>query len=139
MTPRQVDLVKSSFTRIMPIAGVAAALFYDKLFALDPTLKPLFKGDMQEQGRKLMQMIATAVNGLDRIDQLVPAVQDLGRRHVAYGVQLNHYDSVGTALLWTLEKGLGSDFVPEVAEAWAETYAVLAGTMKAAAQLNAAV
>ncbi len=133
MNPTQKQLVQSSFVKVVPIADTAAELFYSKLFALDPKLKPLFKGDMMEQGRKLMHMIATAVNGLDHIEVLVPAVQDLGRRHVAYGVTAAHYDTVGAALLWTLEQGLGPDFSPEVKDAWTAVYGLLAKIMKDAA------
>jgi hemoglobin-like flavoprotein len=133
MTPQQKTLVQESFAKVVPIADEAAALFYLNLFARDPALKALFKGDMQEQGRKLMKMIATAVNGLDRLDSIVPAVQDLGRRHVAYGVRAEHYDTVGAALLQTLEQGLGAAFTPEVKQAWAAVYGVLAGAMKGAA------
>jgi len=133
MNPIQKQLVQSSFAKVVPIADTAAELFYAKLFALDPALKPLFRGDMKEQGRKLMRMIATAVNGLDRLDALAPAVQDLGRRHVAYGVTAAHYDTVGAALLWTLEQGLGPEFSPEVKQAWATVYGLLAQTMKDAA------
>lgn len=133
MTPMQKQLVQSTFSKVVPIADTAAELFYGKLFALDPKLKPLFKGDMREQGRKLMRMIATAVNGLDSLGALVPAVQDLGRRHVGYGVTTAHYDTVGAALLWALEQGLGADFTPEVKDAWATVYGVLAQTMKDAA------
>jgi len=138
MTPEQAMLVKMSWQKVMPIADTAAELFYAKLFEMDPTLKPLFKGDMKEQGAKLMKMINTAVNALDRLEAVVPAVQELGRRHVAYGVKDEHYDTVGGALLWTLEKGLGDDFTPEVNDAWARVYGVLAGTMKDAAARAAA-
>ena len=116
-----------------PIRDQAAALFYGRLFELDPSLRPLFKGDMAEQGRKLMNMLATAAMGLDRLDGIVGEVQALGRRHVAYGVQDAHYDTVGAALLWTLEQGLGDAFTPQVKAAWAEAYTLLAGTMKQAA------
>lgn len=133
MSPIQKQLVQNSFAKVVPIADTAAELFYSKLFALDPKLKPLFKDDMKEQGRKLMHMIATAVNGLDHIEALVPAVQDLGRRHVAYGVTAAHYDTVGAALLWTLEQGLGPDFSPEVKDAWTAVYGLLAKVMKGAA------
>jgi len=108
-------------------------LYYGKLFELDPDIKPLFKGDMEEQGKKLMKMINTAVNGLDRLDEIVPAVQQLGARHIAYGVKDEHYDTVGSALLWTLGAGLGDAFTEDTKEAWAAVYAVLADTMKAAA------
>jgi hemoglobin-like flavoprotein len=103
------------------------------LFEMDPALKPLFKGDMAEQGRKLTAMIGTAVSGLTDLPSIVPAVQDLGRRHVKYGVKDAHYDTVGAALLWTLEQGLGEAFTPEAKEAWATAYGVLASTMKDAA------
>lgn len=133
MTPEQVVLVKNSWALVTPIADKAAALFYGKLFELDPALKPLFKGDMLEQGRKLMTMINTAVNGLDKLEAIVPAVEKLGERHVAYGVEDKDYDTVGAALLWTLNAGLAEAFTPEVKEAWTMTYGVLANTMKAAA------
>lgn len=138
MTPEQLVLVKESWAMVVPIKEQAAELFYGKLFELDPALKPMFKGNMQEQGRKLTAMINTAVNGLDRLEAIVPAVQDLGRRHVAYGVTDSHYDTVGTALIWTLEKGLGPVFTPACKEAWVSVYGVLAGTMKSAAAEAAA-
>jgi len=133
MTPEQISLIKSSWERVTPIADKAAELFYGKLFELDPALKPLFKGDMVEQGAKLMKMVGTAVNGLDRLEEIVPAVQALGVRHIAYGVKNEHYDTVGAALLWTLEAGLGEFFTDDVKEAWATVYGVLADTMKTAA------
>jgi len=130
MTSRQIELVQTTWEKCVPIADQAAALFYGRLFELDPALKPMFKTDIEEQGKKLMTMITVAVRGLNDLDKLVPAVQDLGRRHVGYGVKDEHYETVGTALLWTLEKGLGGAFTPEVKEAWATTYTVLANTMK---------
>ena len=102
MNTEQIALVQDSFSHVLPIADTAANLFYTRLFELDPALRPLFRGDMQEQGRKLMAMLRLAVNGLNRLDTLVPAVQDLGRRHVGYKVEAAHYDTVGAALLWTL-------------------------------------
>lgn len=133
MTPAQKTLVQQSFARVAPISEQAAAMFYGRLFELDPQLRPLFRGDMKEQGRKLMQMLAVAVNGLDRLEEIVPAVQALGRRHVGYGVQDSHYDTVGEALLWTLQQGLGEAFTVDTRQAWAEVYGVLAATMRAAA------
>jgi len=130
MTPKQIELVQASWKKIVPIADGTAALFYDKLFSLDPALKPLFKGDMARQGRKLMQMISTAVEGLGRVEALAPAVQDIGRRHRGYGVRDKDYDTVAAALLWTLGRGLGSAFTAEVREAWIAVYGVLARTMK---------
>ena len=133
MTTTQKQLVQGTFSQVAPIADTAARLFYDRLFELDPSLRPLFRGDMEEQGRKLMQMIGAAVSGLDDLDALVPVVQDLGRRHAGYGVLDSHYDTVGEALLWTLGQGLGDKFTPEVEAAWAQTYTVLADVMKQAA------
>lgn len=134
MTPEQVQLVKTSFAAVMPIADQAGMLFYDRLFSLDPTLRPMFKGEMSEQRRALMRMIAAAVNGLDRLDTLVPTVEALGVRHAGYGVVDAHYQTVGEALLWTLQQGLGDGFTPDVAEAWTIAYDVLAGTMQSAAR-----
>lgn len=133
LTERKKRLVQSSFTKVAPIADKAAEIFYAKLFELDPSVKPLFKGNMKEQGAKLMSMIATAVNGLDNLEAIVPAVQNLGKGHVAYGVEDKHYDTVGSALIFTLETGLGKDFTADVKDAWIEVYTVLATTMKGAA------
>lgn len=130
MTPEQIALVQGTWARVVPIKDTAADLFYGKLFELDPALRPLFKGDIKEQGRKLMVMIGLAVKGLDDLSALVPAVKDLGRRHAGYGVKAGDYTTVATALLWTLEKGLGDAFTPEVKAAWTETYMVLAKTMQ---------
>ena len=134
LTNTQKVLVQESFAAVVPIADDAAVLFYRRLFELDPSLQAMFRGDMTEQRRKLMQMLTAAVKGLDRLDQLVPVVEDLGRRHVGYGVADSHYDTVGAALLWTLEKGLGDAFTAEVKDAWVAVYGLLAGTMKNAAQ-----
>jgi hemoglobin-like flavoprotein len=138
MTPREKSVVRETFAQVAPSADTAAALFYGRLFELDPTLKELFKVDMREQGQKLMQMIGLAVSKLDALGELVPAVQALGRRHAGYGVKDGDYDTVGAALLWTLEQGLGPAFTPEVKSAWTTVYGLLASTMKAAAQSVAA-
>ena len=138
MTPRQKTLVQSTWTQVVPIAETAAELFYGRLFELDPALQPLFKSDTREQGKKLMRMIGVAVNGLDRLRELLPAVEDLGRRHAGYGVADADYETVGAALLWTLDKGLGSGFTPEVKDAWVTVYGLLATTMKDAAKRAAA-
>jgi hemoglobin-like flavoprotein len=134
MTPVQISLVQSTWKSVVPIQDDAAKLFYTKLFELDPMLKALFKSDMAEQRRKLMTMIGTAVNALDRLDTVVPAVQALGKRHAVYGVSDGDYGTVGAALLWTLEQGLGQAFTADVKAAWAAAYGLLAGTMKAAAE-----
>jgi len=126
--------VHNSFVKIAPIADDAAALFYRRLFQLDPRLKLMFRGDMSEQRKKLMQMITAAVKGLDHLEQLVPVLQDLGRRHAGYGVADAHYDIVGQALLWTLDKALGRDFTPELRHAWTTVYTLLATTMQDAAR-----
>ncbi len=129
-----IPLVQRTWTMVLPIADQAAVLFYDRLFELDPSLRMMFTStDMGEQRKKLMQMITVAVKGLDHLDQIVPAVQALGRRHVNYGVTDAHYDTVGAALLWTLEQGLGAAFTPAVHAAWAQTYGTLAAVMKGAA------
>ncbi len=133
MTSEQVSLVKESFARVAGNPGAVAELFYGRLFTLDPALRPLFKGDMAAQGQKLMAMIATAVRSLDKPEAIVPAVQALGARHYGYGVQDADYDTVGSALLWTLEQGLGPNFTPETKAAWTATYTLLAGVMKDAA------
>lgn len=127
-------LVQESFAAVAPIADDAAVIFYERLFELDPSLKPMFRGNMAEQRRKLMQMLTAAVKGLDRLEQLVPVVEDLGRRHAGYGVEDSHYDAVGSALLWTLEQCLGAQFRPDVRQAWVAVYGLLAGTMKNAAK-----
>jgi hemoglobin-like flavoprotein len=132
MTPEKIALVQSTWAKVVPIKETAADLFYGKLFELDPSLRALFKSDIREQGRKLMAMIGTAVGGLNNLGALVPAVKDLGRRHAGYGVKSEDYTTVATALLWTLEKGLGDAFTPQVKDAWTETYMVLAKTMQTA-------
>ena len=131
MNTQQITLVQASFEQVRPIAETAAALFYERLFTLDPSIKPMFKGDMVHQGRMLMSMLSAAVDGLTNLDALVPTVMKLGARHNAYGVRDEHYATVGEALLHTLEKGLGEQFTPEVREAWVSAYSVLASTMQA--------
>ena len=130
MTNEQIILVRTSFAKIEPIAEKAAALFYAKLFDLNPQLRHLFKGDIYEQGKKLMQVIAYAVENLDRLDEIAPQVQALGARHAGYGVKDRDYKTVGTALLWTFEKALGREFTTQMREAWAAVYKLLAQTMK---------
>ena len=134
VTVAQRTLVQDSFAIIAPIADDAAALFYRRLFELDPSLERLFRGDMSEQRKKLMQMLTAAVKGLDRLEQLVPVVEDLGRRHAGYGVLDAHYETVGSALLWTLEVALGPAFTAEAKDAWATVYGLLATTMKEASR-----
>jgi hemoglobin-like flavoprotein len=139
MTPRQVELIRASWTEVESIQDVAATLFYDRLFELDPLLRRLFRRtDMAAQKKVLMQTLAVVVRSLDRLDQLVPAVEALGRRHAGYGVRANHYETVGDALLWTLGQGHGDAFTPELREAWAEAYGVLAAVMIGASDLEEA-
>jgi hemoglobin-like flavoprotein len=130
MNQNQIQLVQNSFEQVKPIAHVAAGLFYDRLFELDPGLRPLFKSDLSEQKQKLMTTLTFAIAGLNRPDRILPAVRQLGARHVGYGVQEQHYQTVGAALLWTLGQGLGDQFTPEVEEAWTAVYTVLAQTMQ---------
>ncbi|WP_425404260.1 globin family protein [Hwanghaeella sp.] len=139
MTPEQIKLVQSSFQKVLPIADTAADIFYDRLFEIAPEVRSLFPDDMKEQKKKLLKMLAGAVNGLDRVEEVVPVLQGLGVRHAGYNVKLEQYDTVGAALLYTLGKGLGDDFTPEVEEAWTECYSLVAGVMKEAqAQVAAA-
>jgi hemoglobin-like flavoprotein len=134
ITSAQKELVRSTWVHVLPISDEAARLFYGRLFEIDPSTKPLFAStDMAEQGRKLMQMIDIVVAALDHLDRIRPAIEDLGLRHADYGVKDGHYDTVGAALVWTLEQGLGENFTPETGEAWAETYGVMATIMKDAA------
>lgn len=133
MTPEQVAMVQESFKKVVPIAGTAADLFYGRLFEIAPEVRPLFPEDLKEQKKKLIGMLATAVTNLHQVDKVMTAVQDLGRRHVTYGVTPQQYEPVGAALLWTLEQGLGEAFTPPVKEAWTETYITLAGVMQNAA------
>lgn len=139
VSPTQIQLVQRTWEKLLPIQNEAARLFYEQLFALDPSAQALFRsGDLREQGRKLTAMITIAVKGLNRLDTIVPAVRELGRRHAGYHVTDAHYDTVGAALIWTLEQGLGDDFTPEVRGAWIDVYTLLAGTMKQAAALEIA-
>jgi nitric oxide dioxygenase len=133
MTPDQIEMLQKTFAVVELISDQAAELFYGRLFELDPSLRPMFRGDMVEQGRKLMQTIAVVVKNADRLETLLPAVQALGRRHVAYGVRDEYYATVASALLWTLEQGLGAAFTPEVREAWTTAYNALASVMQDAA------
>ena len=131
MNAHQIQLVQDSFEHVKPIAGIAAELFYNRLFELDPSLRRLFKGDLSDQKVKLMATLAFAVAGLKQPNQVLGAVRQLGQRHAGYGVRPEHYQTVGAALLWTLEQGLGERYTPEVAAAWTALYAVVAGTMQA--------
>ena len=134
MTPTQIALVQQSFRKLSPHAETVAALFYQNLFVLDPSLRPMFKGDLKVQGRKLMGMLSMVVAGLERLDGLLPAVKALGVRHAGYGVEPQHYDTVAAALLQTLEQGLGSAFAPAVRTAWTEAYQLVAEAMLSVAK-----
>ncbi len=134
MTPEQITYVKSSWSKVEPIADQAADLFYTRLFEVYPEVKPYFKGDMGSQGKKLMAMLGTVVGSLDNLEPLLQTIRDSGKRHAGYGVQVEDYDKVADALLWTLEKGLGDAFSEDVKQAWVASYAVLAGVMKEGAE-----
>jgi hemoglobin-like flavoprotein len=135
MTPTQIELIRTSWASVEPIADTAAGLFYDRLFDQDPALRRLFRNtDMAAQRKNLMQTLTVVVKGIDRLADLLPAVQALGRRHAGYGVRPQHYDEVGAALLWTLEQGLGDAFTADVHNAWAAAYGTLAAVMIAAAE-----
>ncbi len=133
MTPQQIELVQSSFAKVVPIADAAAALFYARLFQIAPRVKLLFDSDMTEQGRKLMMTLGVVVNGLKNLDAIAPAAQALAVKHAGYGVKAADYAPVGEALLWTLEKGVGDAFTAEVAAAWTAAYGTLSSAMIAAA------
>lgn len=134
MESSTIQLVQNSWQKVVAIGPQAAALFYQNLFEADPALKPLFKGDLQAQGKKLIEMISVAVSKLTELNVLIPVLQNLGKRHGGYGVQDSHYDTVAAALIKTLEQGLGDDFTPETKGAWVEVYSVMADVMKAAAR-----
>lgn len=134
MTPEQLQLIRSSFAKVAPIKDQAAALFYGRLFELDPSLRPLFKGDMAAQGAKLMVALGAVVASLDRLARILPAIRQLGRQHAAYGVRPDHYATVGEALIWTLQQAQGADFTPALRRAWTDAYGRLAWAMIAAAE-----
>ena len=129
MTPDQVKLVQQSFAKVAPISEAAAVLFYDRLFEIAPQVKAMFPADMTEQRRKLMATLAAVVNGLGDLPSILPAASTLAKRHVGYGAKAEHYPVVGAALLWTLEKGLGDGWTPQIAEAWTTAYGTLSGYM----------
>lgn len=133
METQEVKTLQKSFSLVEPIAETAASMFYTRLFELDPSLRPLFKADLKTQGEKLMSTLKLVVVGLDNPEKVIPAVQSLGKRHAGYGVQSEHYATVGAALLWTLEKGLGDAYTPEVDSAWKSAFTLLSGLMLEAA------
>jgi len=133
MTPDQIKLVQQSFAKVAPISEQAAVLFYDRLFEIAPSVRAMFPNDMTEQRRKLMATLAIVVNGLSNLEMILPAASSLATRHVAYGAKAEHYPVVGEALLWTLEKGLGADWTPELAKAWMAAYTTLSEFMIAQA------
>ena len=132
-TAADVALVRRTFDLVVPISGVAADMFYERLFYMAPSLRGMFPQDMRDQKRKLMVMLAAAVNGLENLDALAPVLMQLGARHAGYGVQDQHYKAVGEALIWTLERGLADAFTPEVERAWVRVYLLVAATMQAGA------
>ena len=129
MTPDQVKLVQDSFSKVAPISEQAAVIFYDRLFAVAPAVKAMFPSDMTEQRKKLMGTLAVVINGLGNLPSILPAASALAKRHVGYGAKPEHYPVVGGALLWTLEKGLGDAWTPDVAAAWTAAYGTLSGYM----------
>lgn len=133
MTPQQIQLVRSSFALVAPVAPQAAEMFYRHLFTADPAIGHMFKGNMAEQGQRLMQMIGSAVALLDQPAKLMPVLCRLGARHAGYGVQPQHYDTVGAALLRTLAQSLGEAFDEDTCDAWCEMLGIVSRTMLAAA------
>lgn len=129
MTPEQVTLVQQSFSKVAPAADQAAVMFYDRLFEIAPSVRAMFPADLSEQRKKLMATLAVVVNGLSNLEAILPAASALAKRHVGYGARPEHYPVVGSALLWTLERGLGESWTPETAAAWGEAYGLLSGFM----------
>ena len=129
MNPSQVKLVQDSFAKVAPISEQAAVIFYDRLFEVAPAVRAMFPDDMTEQRKKLMGTLAVVVNGLCNLESVLPAASALAKRHVGYGAKAEHYPVVGGALLWTLEKGLGDAWTPDVAAAWTAAYGTLSGYM----------
>ena len=129
MNPTQIKLVQDSFSKVAPISEQAAVLFYDRLFEVAPAVKAMFPADMTEQRKKLMGTLAVVVNGLTNLEAVLPAASALAKRHVNYGAKPEHYPVVGGVLLWTLEKGLGDGWTPDVEEAWTAAYGTLSSYM----------
>lgn len=138
MTPDQVKLVQQSFAKVAPVSDQVAVVFYDRLFEIAPSVKAMFSADMTEQRKKLMATLAVVVNGLDNLETVLPAASALAIRHVSYGAKPEHYPVVGAALLWTLEKGLGDAWTPDVADAWTAAYGTLSRHMISQARPQAA-
>lgn len=129
MNPTQIKLVQDSFAKVAPISEQAAVIFYDRLFEVAPSVRAMFPNDMTEQRKKLMGTLAVVVNGLSNLEAILPAASALAKRHVNYGAKAEHYPVVGGALLFTLEKGLGEAWTPDLAEAWTAAYGTLSGYM----------
>lgn len=129
MTPRQIELIEDSWDFVITNTEEAGKLFYERLFSESPHLRPLFKGEMRDQERKLISLITFAVSKLNNIDEIIKDVEALGARHRNYGVKDEYYHNVASALLWTLEKGLGNRWTPEVKQAWTDLYVALMGIM----------
>ena len=139
LSKEQIGIIKYTWLRVVPIADVAAMLFYDNLLRSHPELKPMFaRSDMAEQRKKLVASLNLVVLSLDSLESVLPALRSLGRKHVGYGVQEEHYDAVGTALLETLGQGLGTEFTPEARAAWTTAYGMIASVMKEAAAVGVA-
>jgi nitric oxide dioxygenase len=129
ITDTQITLVQSSFQRVLPIVDTAGLLFYERIFSLAPGTRSLFDDDITPQAKRTMAAVKTAVDGLDRLDEVAPFLVRLGARHVRYGVRPEHFDVVGAALMWTLEQGLGDEFTGPVRDAWAAAWAVIRDAM----------
>ncbi len=133
VTPRQVELVQNTWNFVLLNTQDAGGIFYDRLFTIDPALRALFKSDTKVQSALLIGMISFAVKKLNSIGDIVSDVKALGARHKNYNVRAEDYATVATALLWTLEKALGSDWNEETKDAWVAVYTLLATTMQAGA------
>ncbi|WP_108879528.1 globin domain-containing protein [Anderseniella sp. Alg231-50] len=133
MNKSEIELIRETWAQVVPIADAAAQLFYQRLFEIDPDAKSLFANtDMSAQNEKLVDTLSLVVGKADQLDTIVPVLQELGRKHLTYGVEDRHYDSVGSALLWTLGQGLGEGFTDQARAAWTVAYALVSGPMRQA-------
>lgn len=134
MNKAEIELIRETWAMVVPIADTAAKLFYQRLFEIDPQVKSLFAAtDMAAQNEKLIDTLSVVVEKVDSFDAVIPVLRELGRNHIKYGVEARHYDSVGSALLWTLEQGLGDRFTDQARAAWTVAYALVSGPMRQAA------
>lgn len=136
MSPAAQHHIRQTFTLLEPRAGIVSLLFYQRLFNLAPGVRSLFTGDIEAQGVKLMAMLKTVIDSLEAPDKLIPALEEMGRRHAGYGVEDSQYDIVGQALLETFADVLGQEFSADARDAWATAYNWIAHCMKTGAAVT---